>query len=335
MPMYDPGTLYSDPILTNFSVGYKNPILVGRRLMPEVGVDTQSGRYRVFDRSRRVIFPSRREPGTVANEVRGGRWSEDTFKTVEHSLQAAVADEENQQLQSQGGLANATFGGALQIDPHEDATNLVTDALLLEHELAVATLLRNTATYPVGNTVTLAAADQWDNYAGATSNPIDIVRAAINKITALIGTPPNKLAMGALGATWLENHPDTVARFSNFNLTDPEAFQQLTGFQGEVILIGDDKYNTNDLEESTEVLAEIWGKDVIILYNQDDVGLLDLSFGKTFAQRYPDGTLRPTDRWREEGRKSDLVRTSFKWDLKVTASSAGYLIKNAFSATAW
>ena len=336
MPMYDPGTLYSDPILTEFSVGYRDPVLVGERMMPVVPVDTPSGRYRVWDRSNRVRFPSRREPGTVANEVRGGRWSEDTFKTRERSLQAAVADEENQQLNSQGGLANPAFGGSFQIDPAEDATALVTGSLLLDHEITVSTLLRNTATYPVGNTVTLLAADQWDNYAGATSNPIDVLRAAIIKITSLVGVPPNKLLMGSLGATYLENHPDVVARFTNFTLTDPEAFRRLTGFEGEVVLVGvDDYYNANDLEESTVSMSSVWGKDVILLYNQEDLGLNDLSFGKTFAQRYPDGTIRPTDRWREEGRKSDLVRVSFKWDLKVTSSMAGYLIKDAFSSTAW
>jgi hypothetical protein len=333
--MYDPGTLYSDPILTDFAVGYRAPVLVGLDLMPEARVTTQSGRYRTFGRERRVIFPSRREPGTVANEVRGGRWSEDTFYTQEHSLQAAVADEEDQELNSLGGLANATFGGALSIDPHEDALKLVGNSLQLEHELAVATLLRNTATYPVGNTVTLAAADQWDNSAGATSNPIDVIRAAILKVQSLIGTPPNILAMGALGVTWLENHPDLVARFTNFNLTDPGAFRELTGFEGRIILIGDDKYNTNDIQESTETLAEMWGKDVLLMYNKPDLSAEDLSFGKTFAQLYPDGTTRPVDRWREEGRKSDMVRESWKYGLKVTTASAGYLIKTAFSATAW
>ena len=333
--MYDPGTLYSDPILTEFSVGYADPMLVGTRLMPLAPVNTQSGRYRTFDRSKRVIFAARREPGTVANEVRGGRWSEDTFKTVEYSLQAAVADEENQQLNSQGGLANATFGGALQLDPHADATALVTQSLLLQHELTTSTLLRNTASYPGGHSVTLVTADQWDNYAGATSNPIDILRAAINKVTSVVGVAPNKLAMGSLGASWLENHPDVVARFSNFSLTDPGAFMELTGFAGEVLLIGDDKYNTLDIQESTETLASIWGKDVILLFNNEQMGLNDLSFGKTFSQTYPDGSVRPVDRWREEGRKSDLIRVSWKWDQKVTTSAAGYLIKDAFSSSAW
>lgn len=332
---YDPGTLYFDPMLTDFSVGYGPATFVGLRLMPQVPVNTQSARYRVFDRSSRVRFYSRREPGTVANEVRGRRWSEDTFKTKEHSLQAAVADEERQQLTSQGGLATTSEGGALDISPEEDAAAMTLDSLLLEHELAVAALLRNTATYPVTNTVTLLAADQWDNYAGATSNPIDIVRDAILTIQSLIGRPPNVMAMGALGTTYLENHPDVVARFTNFTLTDPEAFRELTGFEGEFVLINDDWYNDNDIQEATENLVNVWGKDVWIGYVDPALSRNNLSFGRTFAQTYPDGSTRPVDRWREEGRKSDLVRTSWKWDLKVTFSSAGFLIKDAFGATAW
>lgn len=335
MPMYDPNGLYVDPILTEFSVGYQPLTFVADELLPEVAVNTQSGNYRKFDRSNRVLFPSRREPGAVANEVRGGKWSTDTFKTQEHSLQAAVADEERQQLNSQGGLNNAAFGGALQLDPDQDAVELVTNSLLLEREVGTATLLRNTASYPVGNTVTLAAADQWDNYAGATSNPIDVVRAAANKIASLIGVPPNVLALGQLGLGWLENHPDVVARFSSFTLTDEEAFFRLTGFKGKIVTFSDDKYNTNDIEESTESLAEIWGKDVILAYVKPNPSLLDLSFGKTFAQRYPDGSTRPTENWREENRKSDLHRTSYKYDYKLTTPAAGYLIKTAFSATAW
>lgn len=333
--MYDPGTLYSDPILTNFSIGYTPPGFVGLRLFPEAAVNTQSGRYRVFDRSSRVRFYSRREPGAVANEVRGGRYSEDTFKTVEHSLQAAVADEERQQLNSLGGLANASQGGALQLDPEEDAVELIVTSLALEHEIAIAALARNTATYPAGHTITLAAADQWDNYAGATSDPIVILRNAILKIQSKIGRPPNRLVMGSNGLSWLENHPDMVARFTNFNLTDPDAFQQLTGFLGSIELVGDDNYNDNDIQEATETLVSAWGKDIVLAYVEDDLSLSSLSFGKTFAQIYPDGTTKPTDRWREEGRKSDLVRTSWKWDAKVTSSIAGYLIKDAFSATAW
>ncbi len=82
--MYDPSLLYTDPILTGFSTGYSDQELQGDAIMPVTPVNTHSGRYRVFDRSDWLIFPDRREPGTVANEVRGRKWSEDSFKVVEH-----------------------------------------------------------------------------------------------------------------------------------------------------------------------------------------------------------------------------------------------------------
>src|SRR5665213_1503833 len=124
--MYDPGTLYLDPILTQLSVGFQDQTLYGMAIAPETPVRTQSGKYNVFDRSSWIIHEDRREPGTVANEIAGRKWSTDVFETKEHSLQAPILDEERQQLVSQGGLADPTFGGALQIDPEVDATNAVT-----------------------------------------------------------------------------------------------------------------------------------------------------------------------------------------------------------------
>lgn len=335
--MYDPGTLYVDPILTGFSVGYQDQQLFGREIMPETPVRTQSGRYRVFDRSDWLIYPSRREPGTIANEIRGRKWSEDTFKTQEHSLQSPVHDEEDQELQSQGGLADPVFGGALDIDPERDATELITRSILLEHELKVTTLVRNTATYAVGNTVTLTGSDQFDDYTGGAasdSDPVAILQTAIAKVKSLTGRAPNVLAIPAEGVRYITNHPRIVARYINFNLLDEEAFEKLTGFKGKIIQV-DSVYNAADNVDATESITSFWGKDIWLGIVDSTPGQKTKTFGKTFAQIYPDGTIRPTDKWREEPRKSDLVRTSYKYDLKVVSNVAGYLIKTAFSSGAW
>jgi hypothetical protein len=332
--MYDPGTLYSDPLLTDFSFGYEDQTLWGTQIMPFVEVSSPSARYRVFDRSDWMIYPDRREPGTVANEILGRKWSEGVYTTKEHSLQSPVWDEEDQFLNSQGGLAQPAFGGALQIDPHEDATALVTRAILLRHEKLVADTIRNVANYGASNKITLAAADQWDNYAGATSNPVDIVRTAVNRIKSATGQDPNLMLLPRQGEFWLENHPDLVARFTNFALTNESAFRVLTGFDGTIVNV-DSVYNAADNIDATENITSLWGKDVWIGHVRSDLGPNDPGFGKTFAVPYPDGTIGPVDRWREEGRKSDLVRKSMRYDVKITSSVAGYLITNAFSATAW
>lgn len=335
--MYDPGTLYSDPILTNFSVGYQDQALFGERIYPVTPVNTQSGRYRVFDRSNWLIFESRREPGSVANEIYGAKWSEDTFETRERSLQVPIFDEERQQLTSQGGLANATFGGSLQLNPELDATALATRSILLAHELAVSTLVRDVATYAAANKITLSGTSQFDDYTGgtaSTSNPVSVIMTGMRAVYAATGRYPNTLAIPSLGQAYIENHPRVVDRFKNFALTVSDAFRLLTGFDGTILPV-DSVYNSANNLDSTVNVASFWGKDIWLGIVDPNPGLNQFTFGKTFAQTYPDGSTRPTDRWREEPRKADLVRVSYKYDLKTVAAGAGYLITNAFSAGAF
>jgi hypothetical protein len=335
--MYDPGELYVDPILTNFSVGYQDQSLYGERIFPVTPVDTQSGRYRVFDRSNYLVHESRREPGTVANEISGARWSEDTFETSEHSLQAPIYDEERQQLTSQGGLANPVFGGALQLNPELDATALVTRSLLLKHELTVSSLVRDPANYATANKTALSGASQWNDYTGgtaSTSNPVADIMIGMRAVYAQTFRYPNTLVIPALGISYIENHPRVIDRFKNFALTIADAFQILTGFQGQILAV-DSLYNAANNLDATPDITSFWGKDVWLGVVDQAVGLNQFTFGKTFAQRYPDGSTRPTDRWREEPRKADVVRTSYKYDLKIVAAGAGYLIQNAFSSSAF
>jgi hypothetical protein len=337
--MYDPSTLYTDPILTNLSVGFKDQSLYGAQLFPITPVNTPSGRYRTFDRSDWLIFEDAREPGTQAREVRGRKWSEDTFKTREHSLQSPVWDEENQELNSLGGYANAAFGGALQIDPHADATKLITRAILLRHENKVSTLIRDTSQYPVANTVTLSGTSQWDNLSGGTipyvtSDPVANILTGMRTVWQATRRYPNVLAIPTMGMSYIENHPRVIDRFKNFRLSQPDAFQLLTGFEGKIVNV-DSVYNAADNIDATASITDFWGKDVWLGIVDEAPGLYTQTFGKTFAQTYPDGSIRPADRWREESRKADMVRVSMKYDLKIVSNIAGYLIKNAFSSTAF
>jgi len=335
--MYDPGTLYVDPILSDFSVGFQDQTLYGYEFAPETPVRTQSGSYRVFDRSAWMIYPSRREPGTVANEIRGAKWSQDTFSTHEHSLQVPIWDEERQQYTSLGGLANAVFGGDLTIDPETDATALAIRSIELEHELIVANAIRNTANYPGANTTTLSGTSQWNDYTNGTasvSNPVANIQTAITAIWNATRRYPNLMAIPTMGVQYIANHPRVVDRFKTFNLLQPDAFQLLTGFDGRIIYV-DSVYNSAQNIDATISVADFWGKDVWIGLSDPTPGQKTQTFMKTFSQIYPNGGTRPVDRWREEGRKSDLVRASRKWDIKIVASGAGYLIKNAFAASAF
>lgn len=348
--MYDPRGLYVDPILTNFSVGWQDQNVYALRLAPETPVDTPSGRYRVFDRSNWMIWRSRREPGTQANRISGRKWSEDVFSTKEHSLAAEIYDEERRVLESQGGLANATFGGSLQIDPERDAAEDVTRSLFLEVELKVSTLFRDVTQYPSNHVVTLTGGGtgtRWDNYALATagdpttaySDPVANLRAAFQRVYMDTGRWPNTISIPFDAIGVIENHPKVVRRFQNFALTDPEAWRALMGLPADAtanlnVFVVDSKFNNADNIDAIESIVSFWGQDVWVGLVDQTPGQRTFTFAKTFSQKYTEagGQTRPTENYRDEDRKTDIVRTSWSYDLKVVSGSAGYIIKTAVNA---
>lgn len=333
--MYDPSGLYVDPILTGFSVGYQDQQLYGLSLAPETPVSALSGRYRVFDRSDWLIFPDTRAPGTVANEVVGRKWSEDTYKVSEHSLQSPIFDEEREILASDGSLNADENSGDLQLEPERDATELVTRSILLKHEKLVADTYRNTANYAGNHTVTLSGASKWSDYTGgtsSTSDPVANIKTAVMRIRLDTGRWPNTIIFPFDAIGVVEGHPRVVDRFKNFALTSPEAWKQLLNVPApENFFIVDSVYNAAQNINATESITSFWGQDVWIGIVDPQPGQRTKTFGKTFAKPYPGG-MRPTEKWREEPRKADLVRTSFRYDVKIVSAAAGYLIVNAVAA---
>jgi hypothetical protein len=333
--VYDPSGLYVDPILSGFSIGYQDQQLYGLRLAPETPVNTPSGRYRVFDRSDWMIFPDTRAPGTVANEVVGRKWSEDTFQVAEHSLQSPVFDEERDILRSLGSLTADFNSGDLDIEPERDATELVTRSILLRHEKLVADTFRNTANYAGSHTATLAGASRWDDYTGgtaSTSNPVADLKAAVMRIYLDTGRWPNTVIMPIDAIGVIEGHPRVVDRFKNFALTAPEAWKLLLNVPApENFFIVDSKYNAAQNMDAAESITSFWGQDVWVGLVDPQAGQRTKTFAKTFAWPYAGG-VRPTEKWREEPRKADLIRTSYRYDLKVVSAAAGYIIKTAVNA---
>lgn len=336
---YDPRIqAYIDPILTNFSIGYATQFpLIGDTLFPMVDVALPTGKYRVFDRSNRLIFASHREPGGVTNEVRAGKFSIDTFTTQEHALQASIADEERQWIAA--GNANAATSLVSGLDPETDSLALITRSVLYEHELKASTLARTTGSYASGMTTALSGTARWDNQTplgtGGTpdmpvSNPVLDIQTGVRAITAKIGRPPNKLIIPWDVWTWLPDHPRIVKRFQYFDLTRPDAFRLLTGFDGEIV-IANSEYNDVNNENDTENITKFWGKDVILAYVEDQPQQLTQTWGKTFTLPYANGERRPVTRWRRNETFSDVVHYRWRYDLKITSNVCAYLIQTAVS----
>ncbi len=317
------GNVHIDQVLTNISVGWPNNGLVGERLLPSVKVMKQSDKYYIFGREGWLPEDDNRAPGTVANEIAGLQVSTDTYYAREHSLQIPVTDEERENVDS-------------PLAPDRDATETVTSKIMLGREVAIKTLVTTTANYGSGLSTTLAGAAQWNSANYATSDPISDLRTGKTAVHARIFQEPNTLVVPYQVMSALEDHPDFLERvkYSERAIFSPELLSAILGF-GTVVVPGVGFNSANP--GATPTLGYLWGKDVIMAWVPGRAGLKIPAFAYEFTW----GT-QYVDRWREEPRKSDLIRASRRYDLKLVAQGepgsadagkaiAGYLIKAAIA----
>jgi hypothetical protein len=320
------GSLHMDQALTNVSLGWPAPGLVGGALFPQVGVKKQSDKYYQFGREQWLPeVGDYRAPGAIANEIPGLRVSLDTYYAQEHALQIPVADEERENVDD-------------VFKPDEDAANLVTSKIMLGREIAMQSLVTTVANFASGLAVTLSGTTQWSDY--INSAPISDVKTGRRAVNGKIFADPNTAVIPYQVMSILEDHPDIIERikYSERAILTPEIIAAVFGL-GRVIVPGV-PVGSGGPSGNAIVGSYLWGKDVLLAWVPDSPGLKIPAFAYEFVWSYG-GQAQVVDRWREDPRKSDLIRCSRRYDLKLVGneinpasgdfgkSISGYLIKAA------
>lgn len=326
MAVYDPrggGNVHIDQVLTNISVGWPNAVGVGEALAPSVRVRKQSDIYYIFGREGWAIEPGSdvRAPGTEANEVPGLTVATSPYFAKEHALQIAVTDEERENADS-------------PLSPDRDGTEHVTSKLLLQREIILRDLVTTPGNYASGHSVNLGAGAQWDDY--ATSNPIADVKTARRTIHSKLFLEPNYGVIPWQVMVALEDHPDFIERikYSQVGIVSQDLIASL--FNLPRLTVPGMGYNSAPMG-AAESLAYLWGENVIIAYVPSRPGLKVPAFAYEFTWTYPGGQSQVAERWREQNRKSDVIRVSRRYDYKMIAvdssndSIAGYLIQDTLT----
>lgn len=326
--MYNPygaGNVHVDKVLTNISLAWPNNEFVGERLFPVVKVSKQTDMYYWFGRDSWVPETSDyRAPGSVANEIPGVGVALDTYYASEHSLQIPVTDEERQNSDS-------------PMSPDRDATEHVTQKILLGRELAMKNLVTNTANYATGLSVTLSGTDRWNDY--TNSDPVDDIKVGKRAVHAKVYFEPNTAIIPYQVMSVLEDHPDIIERikYTDRAILTKEIIAAV--FQIPNIIVPGVAVGAGVGFAITS--SYLWGKDVVLAYVPPRAGLRIPAFAYEFVWGFPE--TQQVDRWRETQRKSDLVRVSRRYDLKLVGvetdpasgdykkSITGYLIKTAIA----
>jgi hypothetical protein len=318
------GGVRRDEILTNISLGYENKSMVGERLFPVVKVAKQSAKYYVFGREGWLPEQDLRAPGTVANEIPGMQLSTVPYYAEEHSLQTPITDEERELTDN-------------PLNPDRDGTELVTSKILMGREKAMFDYVTTTGNYNAGNVVTLSGTSQWNDF--TNSDPIAVIRAGVARVHSQLFIEPNTLVIPYEVYTILQDHPKLQQRimYAQKAILTVDLLAELFGVENIIVPgLGIGSGNPGQ----TMTVTYLWGKHVLLAYVPPRPGLKVPAFGYEFAWTYGRGNnggglVQAVDRWREEPRKSDLVRVSRRYDLRAVGTDAagkiiaGYLIRNA------
>lgn len=329
------GNIHYDQILTNVSLGYEQVgEFISEKIAKPVPVKKQTDKYYVHGRESWVPSGTDyRAPGTVANEIGGIKVSTDTYYAQEHALQTVVTDEEREN-------ADSAFS------PDKDATDLVTKKTLLNRELAIRNFVVDAARYGTGLTKTLTATTQWDVY--ATSDPVQDIRAAKFAVHNASFVDPNVAVIPYQVMFFLLDHPKIIDRikYTDRAILTEELVASVLGLQG-VVVPGMPVGTAAGTPDNFNMTATyLWGDDVLLAYVPKSAGLKVPAFMYEFVWTYG-GKVQAVDRWREEVRKSDVVRVSRRYDLKMigvgtNSADAGtynksivaFLLKDVLSAAA-
>jgi hypothetical protein len=323
------GTRITDPVLSNISVGWPTTGFVGEALFPSVPVTDKSAKYYVFTDRSTAVTPETdfRAPGTQANEIPGMALSSDTYFTQEHALQMSITDEERENIPAGSGIA-----------PEADAVEILTGKLQTGKEIAIKALVTNPSNYATNHSTALVnGTSTWSttDYAQAGSDPAAVIERAKRRMSRAGSPAANTIIIPSPVMSFLRWHPKLLAKFTNIsssNLTDADVIATL-GLQGFNVIVPDVQTNTAALGQAA-ALDYLWGDSVVLAYVPDAPGQRTPAFGYQFT-RYP----LTVDRWREEVRRVDVVRTQWEYDLKLIGTDGsgkvitGYLITNTIHDT--
>ncbi len=303
--MLVPRDVVVDPVLSNVSIGYKNEQYIAEQIFPVMPVKKQQGKYYVYDKAMWRQNNTRRAPGSGANTVEYGL-STASFYAEDHALKEKVPFEIIDQADA-------------ALKPEMDATENVTEMLMVDAEIALATLMVSGA--GLTQSTTLSGTSQWSDY--TNSDPLGDVTTGVQTVQKAIGRKPNTLVLGQETFDTLVEHPDIVEKikYSQLGVTTEDLLARV--FHVNKVLVGSAIKNSS-IEGASDDLGYIWGKHAWLIYIAPTKRLKQPTFGWTFTYEN-----RKVRKWDDVDKQSRFIRTNWNYVQKLVAGAAAYLIKNA------
>ncbi len=264
-----------DKVLTTLSIAFKNADFIADKVFPRMDVKERTGFFYTFDKSSFRIEDSLRTGISRAKRVSSNLTKTAYGPLLEQSLEEGIEYEIRDTYPS-------------EYDARVDATENVTDKLLLGHENDVAAIAFSGSS--ITQNTTLSGTDQWSDY--ANSDPFGDIQTGIDTVKLASGVMPNTLILGYEVWAKLKHHPELLGRLSvaSIRVLTPQLLADLVGVKN--ILIGEAMKNSAK-EGQSDDLGFVWGKKALLAHIASKPGLKQLTLGYTLQVK----GARFVDRW--------------------------------------
>lgn len=301
--------LRRNPTLTNISKKFVNFDYVNDQVFPALPVVEDAGFYYLYDQTELRNVDSRMGPDTKARtpEIDYNLTRVPYGPLEKRKLMNFINEDE---LRLSKPPLNAEI----------DATQVVTNAFLLNKEVNAANVMQDTT--KITQNTTNSGTSQWSDPANST--PFDDIRVGRQTIKAAGVKLPNTAIMSWEVWAVLQNHPDFLDRikFSGLGYLTPELFAQL--IEVDKVIIAKAAQNTAK-EGQTSSITPVWGKHFWLGFINPEPQLKSISMGYTLQIN----DARGVDNWMSKDPAGEYVRISDYYLQYLMAPEVAYGIFNA------
>lgn len=296
-----------DPVLTNLSIGFRNPEFIWDQAMPPITVDQKTGTFFIWTRD----FWMRRQAGGVRAPsgpyLRVGYGvTTGTYIAIERGFEKATDDPTK---------AASQAPESLDVVDTEFLTNL----MQLEMEKDVAGEFFAAAKWQTDTT--LVTTNQWSDF--DNSDPINDAEVAKRTIRRDTGASPNLLVVGALGWEKLKEHPLLLEKYKHTQSGILTAELVAAALGVSTLLVGSSVENTA-AEGATYVGADIWADNAVFVSIPPNPGLMVPAGGYNFIWDERGNVPWAVENYRDETIRANVTRIFTHYVPKITAKEFGY-----------
>lgn len=296
--------IHDDKVLTGISVKYTNNEYVGKLFLPERGVDKETGKYRVYDRSGFFKGAPKKADGAITEEATMA-YDEGTYSCYERAIKDIVTDRAMQ-------YADAP------VQPKIDTTEFLTEKVLLSQELDIWTLITGTSGLnQAGYRSVLAATTAWVD--GTNPDILGDLSTAIKAIAKAIGKRPNMIAFNTEVAEAVAQDDSVmeILKYHGDKLVTGDALPEM--LRKMRVVYADALYNSSD-EGTTASYNYVISDNAVCAYVSSGH---PLTLGRSFVSAQ-----QKVARWRDDDRQGEFIKVNKVYTPKLTTLGAGYIFTN-------